>query len=417
MAEIIGIEINPKEIKETELIVGIPSYNEADTIAFVVKQAAEGLKQYFSKCCSVIINCDANSKDGTKEVFLNTPTGQIPKIYLSLPPEITGKGNVLRMLFHKACDMGAKTVITIDADLISITPKWIRNLGEPILEDFGFVAPLYVRHKYDGTITNNVVYPLIRSLFGRRIRQPIGGDFGFSSEIAKIYTQSKYWDTLVGQFGIDVWMTTLALAEGIPVCQSFMGRPKIHRPKDPTQSLGPMFYQVVGTIFNLMQLFFDLWKKVKWSKPTAIFGFGLGETELPPPVRIDQEALYQKFLWGFEQYHDIWKKILFAPNLNKLNEVKTMQFEHFDFPVELWAKILYDFSVAYKNQVDDKKFILDALIPLYYGKTLSFVKKTERMSIQEAEELIEYECEVFEKIKPYLIEQWTKVQGYVKVRP
>ena len=417
MAEIIGIEINPKEIKETELIVGIPSYNEADTIGFVVKQTAEGLKQYFSEYRSVIINCDANSKDGTKEVFLNTPTGQIPKIYLSLPPEITGKGNALRMLFHKACDMGAKTVITIDADLISITPKWIRNLGEPILEDFGFVAPLYVRHKYDGTITNNVVYPLIRSLFGRRIRQPIGGDFGFSSEIAKIYTQSKYWDILVGQFGIDVWMTTLALAEGIPVCQSFMGRPKIHRPKDPTQSLGPMFYQVVGTIFNLMQSFFDLWKTVKWSKPTAIFGFGLGETELPPPVRIDQEALYQNFLLGFKQYHNIWKKILFAPNLNKLNEVKTMQFEHFDFPVELWAKILYDFSVAYKNQVDDKKFILDALIPLYYGKTLSFVKKTERMSIQEAEELIEYECEVFEKIKPYLIEQWTKVQGYAKVRP
>jgi len=417
MAEIIGIEINPQEVKEAEIIVGIPSYNEADTIGFVVKQAAEGLKQYFSKYRSVIINCDANSKDGTKEVFLNTSTDQIPKIYLSLPPKITGKGSVLRMLFHKACDMGAKAIITIDADLISITPKWIRNLGEPILEDFGFVAPLYVRHKYDGTITNNVVYPLIRCLFGRRIRQPIGGDFGFSGEIAKIYAQEKYWDALVAQFGIDVWMTTMALAEGIPICQSFMGRPKIHRPKDPAQSLGKMFYQVVGTMFNLMQSFFDLWKMVKWSKPTAIFGFGLGETELPPPVRVDQEVLYQKFLWGFEQYHNIWNKILFPPNLNKLNEIKTLRFEHFDFPTELWAKILYDFSVAYKNQVDDQKLILDAIIPLYYGKTLSFVKKTERMSIQEAEELIEYECEVFEKIKPYLIEKWTKVQGYVKARP
>ncbi|CAD7782633.1 MAG: hypothetical protein KIIPBIDF_01726 [Candidatus Methanoperedenaceae archaeon GB50] len=108
---------------------------------------------------------------------------------------------------------------------------------------------------------------------------------------------------------------------------------------------------------------------------------------------------------------------MFTPNLNKLNEIKTLRFEHFDFPTELWAKILYDFSVAYKNKVDDQKLILDAIIPLYYGKTLSFVKKTERMSIQEAEELIEYECEVFEKIKPYLIEQWTKVQGYVKARP
>jgi glycosyltransferase involved in cell wall biosynthesis len=406
MTKIIGTEINTQKIKKVDIIVGIPSYNEADTIAFVVKQTAEGLKQYFPKCRSVIINCDANSKDGTKEVFLNTPTGQIPKIYLSLPSNITGKGNVLRMLFHKACEIKAKAIITIDADLTSITPKWIRNLGEPLFEDFGFVAPLYVRHKYDGTITNNVVYPLIRTFFGRRIRQPIGGDFAFSGKMAKIYAQSEYWDTLVAQFGIDVWMTTFALNEGMPICQSFMGRPKIHRAKDPAQSLGPMFYQVVGTIFNLMQPFFDAWKIVKWSKPTAIFGFGLGETELPPPVSIDQEALYQKFLLGFAQYRDLWNKILLTANFNKLNEIKTLQFKHFDFPTELWAKILYDFSIACKNKAAEKKLILDSLIPLYFGKTLSFVKKTQRMSIQEAEELIEYECEVFERIKPYLIERW-----------
>jgi len=304
--------------------------------------------------------------------------------------------------------MEAKAVMTIEADLTSITPKWIRNLGEPLFEDFGFVAPLYVRHKYDGTITNNVVYPLTRALYGRRIRQPIGGDFGFSGELAEIYAQSPYWDDLVTKFGIDIWMSTIAINQGIPICQSFMGRPKIHRPKDPAKTLGSMFYQVVGTIFHLMQRFEANWKKVKWSKPTAIFGFGLGETELPPPVEVDQESLYQKFNIGFEKYAPVLEKILFTPNLNKLKEIKTLHLERFEVPTELWIKILYDFAVAYKNKYVEEGLMLASLVPLYFGKTLSFVKKTERMSIQEAEELIEYECEVFEKIKPYLIQRWAE---------
>jgi len=49
------------------------------------------------------------------------------------------------------------------------------------------VAPLYVRHRNDGTITNSIAYPLTAALYGTRIRQPIGGDFGFSGRLA------SYW--------------------------------------------------------------------------------------------------------------------------------------------------------------------------------------------------------------------------------
>ncbi len=114
------------------------------------------------------------------------------------------------------------------------------------------MGPLYVRHKYDGTITNSIAYPLTRSLYGRRVRQPIGGDFGFSGRLAEIYSLSEAWSEAIANFGIDIWMTTLAMNNGIPICQAFMGRPKIHKPKDPGADLGPMFRQVVGTIFEMM---------------------------------------------------------------------------------------------------------------------------------------------------------------------
>ena len=399
------IEENPNKVTAAEVVVGIPSYNEAGLISYPTQMASEGLLKYFGHKNSVIINCDNNSPDGTRDAFMNTPT-EVPKIYLSTPPGVRGKGNNFKNLFRKSCELGAEAVVVVDADLKSITPSWVKNLGEPLFQDFGFVAPLYVRHKYDGTITNNIAYPMTRSIYGRRVRQPIGGDFGFSGELAEIYLKEEDPPSAVDEFGIDIWMTTMAICHDVPICQSFMGRPKIHKPKDPGEALGPMFSQVVGTIFDIMAKRVDFWREVRWSKPTAIFGFGLGEMEMPPPVEVDIQRLYDKFQQGFG-IHEAFLKTTLSPNVyKKLREVTTLAFSAFEFPANLWAEVLNDFAVAYKNLVNQRERIMDSLIPLYYGRTCSFVVALEPMNIQQAEEVIEDQCIVFERSKPSLLSRW-----------
>ncbi len=397
-------EVNPDNITRADLIVSIPSYNEADSIAFPTEQASIGIKKYFPDKQAVIINCDNNSPDNTKQVFLDTKT-DVSKIYISTPPGIKGKGNNFKNLFQKIVDLQAKAVVVVDADLKSITPEWIKHLGEPLFNDFSYIAPLYIRHKYDGTITNGIAYPLSRALYGRRVRQPIGGDFGFSGELAKIYLESDVWDDATANFGIDIWMTTLAFNNRMKVCQAFMGRPKIHKPKDPAASLGPMFREVVGTIFSLMKNFEENWLKVKYSRPTAIYGFGLGETEAPPKVDVNTDKLINSFQEGFSKYDEMWRSILSKDIYGKLHEIKEMKKEVFAFPTDLWARVLYEWAVAYRDS-DDKDFLMDSLIPLYFGRTLSFVKKTEKMTIQQAEAAIEEDCMIFEQTKPYLIRKW-----------
>ncbi len=401
------LEENPRNIEEADIIVAIPSYREAKLIAYPTQQAALGLSKFFADKKAVLINCDNNSDDGTKEAFFGADTGDIPQIYLSTPPGVKGKGNNFRNLFQKVLDLKAKAVVVVDADLKSITPQWIKHLGDPLFNDFGYVAPLYVRHKYDGTITNSIAYPLTRGLYGRRVRQPIGGDFGFSGDLARIYLNSPTWTEAVSQFGIDIWMTTLAMNNNIPICQAFMGRPKIHKPKDPGSDLGPMFSQVVGTIFDLMTYSTGFWMQVKWSRPTSIYGFGLGEVEMPPPVKVTEDKLASNFREGFGKFADVWREALTPDNMNKIEEISGLPDEQFDFPTHIWATLLYDFAIAYKNGVVDKEQLLNSLIPIYFGKTLSYVRKTDRMTIQEAEEFIENECLVFEETKPYLLERWS----------
>ncbi len=399
------IEDNPGGVTQADIVVGIPSYNEASSISVPTQQADKGLSKYYGERSAVIINCDNHSPDNTRQAFMQTAT-KAPKIYLSTEEGIKGKGNNLRNLFDKAVELSAKAVIVVDADLKSITPLWIRNLAEPLFDEYHFVSPLYVRHKYDGMITNNVAYPLTRALYGRRVRQPIGGDYGFSGELARIYAEEEAWDDAVGEFGIDIWMTTTALRNRMAVIQSFMGRPKIHKPKDPVAVVDDLFPYVVITIFELMCRYESFWKEVKWSRPTAVFGFGMGELEVPPPVEADINLLSTKFGTGLSQHWDLYKAVLDGQNINKLEEVASLPSEGFEFPTGLWAKVLYDFAIAYKTREVPRDHLVAGLAALYYGKTLSFVLETQAMNTQQVEEFIEDQCVQFEKTKSYLLERW-----------
>jgi len=404
------VEENPQGVKTADVIVGIPSYNEADCIPFVTEQAAIGLKTYFSDYSSVLINCDNNSQDDTRGAFLSVDTG-IPKIYLSTPEGVKGKGNNFRNLFYKALELGAKAIVVVDADLRSITPRWIKNLGEPLLQDYGYVAPIYIRHKYDGTITNHIAYPISRSLYGRRIRQPIGGDFGFSGKMAEIYVESDLWDEYVSLYGIDIWMTTLAINSDYPVAQAFLGAPKIHRAKDPASSLGPMFVHVISTIFRMMAAFQDVWEEVQWSKPTPIFGFGLGETDMPPPVEVNENKLYNGFVEGFNQHESLYKDILSVDVFRKIKEIAGLSNEHFELPSNLCATVVYDFAIGFKLNKIPQVQLVESFVPIYFGRTGSYVRSTQGIQLRVVEDYIEEQCLVFEETKPYLLERWKELKG------
>ena len=399
---------NPHNVTSSEIVVGIPSYNEADTITYPVDVASRGIMQFFPEKKAVIINVDNNSPDGTKEAFLNTPT-KVPKVYISTPPGVKGKGNNFLNLFKASVELGAKAIIVVDADLKSITPGWIRYLGEPLMGRFDYVTPIYVRHKYDGTITNHIAYPMLRTLFGLRVRQPIGGDFGFSGKLARAFLAEKLWNDKIAHFGVDVWMTTIAISRHFNVCQAFLGTPKVHRAKDPAADLSIMFKQVVSTLFDLMIDFEYLWKDTNESRPSSIYGFGLGVDEKPPSVEVSTEKLHKSFQHGFKKYGNIWNQIIALPEMMELKKIKNIkEIDQFYYPSNLWARVLFNFAVAYKNNEIDRDTIVEALIPFYHSRVLSFVNHTKDLETRESEEYLENINRIFETEKYYLLEKWNE---------
>ena len=398
---------NPSNVRSADIIVGIPSYNEADCISVPTDTASRGLEEYFPQAKSVIINVDNNSSDGTRDAFMDTPT-KVPKIYISTPEGVKGKGNNLRNLFKAAVELNAQAVAVVDADLKSITPQWIQYLVEPLMGRFDYVSPIYLRHKYDGTITNHIAYPMIRTLGGLRVRQPIGGDFGFSGRAARAFLAEKLWTDKTGNFGIDIWMTTIAVARQFNVCQAFLGTPKIHRPKDPAGDLAPMFKQVVATLFDLMIDFEYLWKYVGPSRPSSIYGFGQGMDQPAPAVDVSTDKLFASFKEGWKTYGDLWREVIPLADFRGIEAMAAIESEgSFTFSSELWARIIFNFAVAYRNADEaDRDSLMEALIPFYYSRVLSFVNKTRDFDAREAEEYLDRTSRVFEAEKYYLIDRW-----------
>jgi len=410
-----GLRQQLDALESVDLVVGIPSYNNVRTIPHVVRAVQVGLAKFFPGLRAVLVNSDGGSTDGTQAAVIEASLDEYRSLLATHPVYpvhrivtpyhgIPGKGSALRTVFQIAADLNAKACAVVDSDLRSIQPSWMDLLLSPLLhEGFDFVAPLYLRHKYDGTITNSIVYPLTRSLYGQRVRQPIGGDFGFSGELARHYLEQDVWESDVARFGIDAWMTTTAITDGFQVCQAFLGT-KIHDAKDPALDLSQMLHQVVGAVFALMESREVAWKAIQGSVPIPLFGMehavGL------EPVRVDPDRMVRIFRSGIRELGTIWKKILRPHVSDQLTHLESGEPVAFRFPPELWIRTLFDFAVGFHHRVMDREHLLQALTPLYLGRIASFVRETEEASAEEVEAMQEQMCLLFEAMKPELIQLW-----------
>lgn len=399
--------INPQEVSQAEIVISIPTQNDECDLVGTTLAVNSGLLEFFRSQKSVIINCDCSSNAGTKETFLGLET-EIPRIYIGMG-DSQKKGRVLQNSLQRALDLDARILLIIEPNITNIQPVWIKKLVEPLEKNFQFVAPLYVHHKGENLLNNLLTYPLTRSLYGWRIKRPVGEELGFRRDLIEKIFQKGVLNPYIESDGFNLYLSSIAMCFRVPMCQSIIGHPRrnVVNANDMSNSY---FCNVVGTAFSLMAPLERYWKRIKWSKPTAILGLDTDEIESAEEVEIDTENLHERFLGGFRKFEEFWRNTISQNTFNKLQEIRNLGMDHFSFPAQTWTSVVYDFALAFRRRQDkdQQEHLLEALLPLYYGKALSYVKRTERMSVQQADDCIEVECMVFEENKPYLVSKWNE---------
>jgi glycosyltransferase involved in cell wall biosynthesis len=416
-AEIIAGRLD--DLDGIEILCGIPCFENARTIGNVVRAVEAGLRRAFPGVPAAIVVSDGGSEDGTAQAALEASTAPDEDLLLIDPKApaparivlryegISGKGSAFRSIFATAAHTGVRACAVFDSDLRSITPGWVENLLKPVLTSGqDFVAPIYARHKYDGTITNSIAFPLTAALYGYRVRQPIGGEFGFSGKLASYWSDQDVWETDVARYGIDIWMTTTAIVQGFRICQAQLGA-KVHDVKDPGAHLGPMFRQVVGSLFALAGRYVDKWQRVEEILSVPTYGFRAATSA--EEIRIRAGRLTWRFIEGYMRYEKLWRDVLAAETLSavvRATDEAAEKTEGFVLPVELWAHIVYDYLVAFSAAEIDASELLDSMIPLYFARTATFVQEASSDDQQAAEERIGRYADLFLDRKDYLRRRW-----------
>ena len=226
-----------------------------------------------------------------------------------------------------------------------------------------------------------------------------------SNRLLRRYLQRNDWETDVARYGIDIWMTTIAISEGFRVCQSFLGA-KLHDAKDPGADLSAMLHQVVGSVFQLMEEYEPVWAQRIGSQPADLFGFRFDVGLDPVPV--DVSRMTAKFRHGCEELREIWSIVLQPQTRAAVMALAGASARDFHLGDDLWVRVIYDFACGYHRRVMDRGHLLRSLTPLYLARVASFVLETEHALPAEVDESIERLCRSYEEMKPYLVCNWNR---------
>ena len=198
------------------------------------------------------------------------------------------------------------------------------------------------------------------------------------------------------------------MAGGFKVCQSNLGV-KIHDAKDPSQHLGPMFRQVIWTLFTLMERNEGKWKNVQGGVTVPTFDHP--SSEEPEEVKVNLDNLIRQFKVGYGQFKALWREIFCPECFEQISRAAKLGRKNFHLPTPAWIQILYELAATFHAWTHNRMNLVDLVTPLYYARVASFVRESWEMTSAEAEALVEAQAQMFEEQKPYLIRVWEAKAG------
>lgn len=402
-------------VGHVDVLVGIPTLNNASTIQGVVTAASDACVRFFPRERTLLLNSDGGSTDGTPALvrrIKNDPgtvtvshrlrtEHRISTPYHGLP----GKGSALRQILTVAELTQAKAVAVLDAEVTTLTPDSIAALIQPVrYQQFDYVAPVYARHPADGPLISQLVRPLVRAAYGWQVREPLAAEFGCSHKFLSHCLEQDVWESDLAQYGIDLWLTGTAFAGGFSCCQAPLGVRHVQASPD-RPGFAETFEQVVGATFNCLERHAPYWLERTASQPLPVIGARNDDGAEVPAT--DGARLSESFCADLRDLQDVLQSLLAPETLRRLNAAAT-NCAPLRIPDELWATTTYEFLLAHHRGVIRREHVPRALASLYLGRAGSFLTQYGAAPVEQAEAALETLCLQFERSKSIVADRWNQ---------
>jgi hypothetical protein len=397
------------EIGWADVVVGIPSYRNGRTIGEVLDAVTKGIATYLPNKRVVLMNADGESTDNTVSQVEEAETSpNVQKLCVTYKGK-SGKGLAVRSIFEATARLGAKACTVVEARAPGICPEWLASLTKPVLAGDDVAFPYYDRSAYAASLVDNLFYPFLQVFLNADLREPLCSEFCIKAELGEELAGRDVWETDVAEFGVNVWIAIQALVGGWDISQVALGFRGDHsgKPGDPLDS---RFEDAVSTLFRILTVHEKLWRD---GPPHRHVPFSIPrDLEVVPPCRDCVDELIEGMIEGWETYREDWEAILSHETFSGISNALVGEAEAFAFPEDLWANVIMEYAMSHNRGDGDPDRIGKSLLPLFYGRTASYVKRTRELTLAEREAVVQEVVSAFSALRPAFARRWSKYDSW-----
>lgn len=346
------------------------------------------------------------------EVLIATPDIEEPEFSGALPLTVFDDTRVrsdwvLTVSDYSAANTlaqkhNASQVLLLGADVTSLPLQAIRQMADRVAAGADLVVPSYTLGPHDGLVTSALLYPLTRALFSANVRFPLPMDAAMSRRmLERIGSVAQRF--AASQADALLWPVAEAATAGLSVHQIDSDAPA---PPAPTGlDFNTLFLSVAGGIFADIEAKAPFWQRarspatpMREAPPLAVENAGGGDLAEELPGMVEQFRLAHKNL------QEIWSLALPPQSLLALKKLSLAEASAFTIAPPLWARLVYDFALAFHLRTLNRGHLMGAFTPLY----LAWVASTLRQVTDDASAAMHREetAAAFEREKPYLVARW-----------
>jgi glucosylglycerate synthase len=305
--------------------------------------------------------------------------------------------------FVGACELAqqnnVQAVLMLGQQSATLRPSALRDLAGAVLAGSADLAvPCYELPPSTGLVNSAILYPLTRALFAARARFPLAVDLGLSLRMIERAAAAARPLVSLNEDGALLWPVNEAAVAGFTIAEFSVGTRDLVHPAEP--DINAVLTSVIGSLFADVEA-----KAASWQRPRQLqrSRCPISNTAIPDSAA-DIAPMIDAFRLAYTNLQEIWSLVLPPNSLLGLRRVSSLGSADFRMPDSLWARIVFDFLIAYRLRTINRGHLLGALIPLYLAWVASHINTI--ASGTESETHIEAVAAAFEADKSYLVARW-----------
>ena len=301
--------------------------------------------------------------------------------------------------FQFAQDEDVRAILMLGPGSGSLSPASLRELASAVLNStVDLAVPCYTLPPHAGLINSAILYPLTRALFATRVRFPQAIDLGLSPRMAERLAATGQRFTSTSQTDALIWPVNEAIAAGFTTDEYEVGSRALPQPADT--DINAILSLVTGSLFADIEA-----KAAIWQRPRRL---PAPRRSMPDRQLADGTAevarMVESFRFAYSNLQEIWSLVLPPNTLLGLKRLSVADPAEFRMPETLWARIVFDFLIAFRLRTINRGHLLGALIPLYLAWVAGHINITAAGTSSERH--IEAVAAAFEADKPYMVSRW-----------